>query len=213
MPALSNNQYVMGQDGDSSSETGDPSGEDGMEYGTYTITESGEISFSASLDTNGDWGLSGASFSWNADADGNLYFDEGDEYITLSKIIDDGIYGSWTLGEGENTIVITFLEDGTFMLVDASASSSGIETGKYSLDEATYITFTIATDTNGESGVSNPAGGSYTLTVNGDVLKITDSDGSSVFSRVTSAVPVPAAVWLLGSGLVGLVGLNKKRKR
>nr|WP_321403400.1 VPLPA-CTERM sorting domain-containing protein [uncultured Desulfobacter sp.] len=210
---MSNNQYVMGQDGDSSSETGDPSGEDGMEYGTYTITESGEISFSASLDTNGDWGLSGASFSWNADADGNLYFDEGDEYITLSKIIDDGIYGSWTLGEGENTIVITFLEDGTFMLVDASASSSGIETGKYSLDEATYITFTIATDTNGESGVSNPAGGSYTLTVNGDVLKITDSDGSSVFSRVTSAVPVPAAVWLLGSGLVGLVGLNKKRKR
>lgn len=36
-------------------------------------------------------------------------------------------------------------------------------------------------------------------------------DGTSYFG--TSNVPVPAAVWLLGSGFIGLVGLRKKFKK
>jgi hypothetical protein len=31
------------------------------------------------------------------------------------------------------------------------------------------------------------------------------------FNNVTSAVPVPAAVWLFGSGLLGLIGIAKKK--
>jgi hypothetical protein len=32
------------------------------------------------------------------------------------------------------------------------------------------------------------------------------------FSATPAAVPVPAAVWLFGSGLMGLVGIARRRK-
>jgi hypothetical protein len=36
--------------------------------------------------------------------------------------------------------------------------------------------------------------------------------GSWILNGTVSAIPVPAAVWLLGSGLVGLVGVARRRK-
>ncbi len=38
-----------------------------------------------------------------------------------------------------------------------------------------------------------------------------DGDFDDMVVTASSAVPLPAAVWLLGSGLVGLVGLKRKR--
>ena len=40
-------------------------------------------------------------------------------------------------------------------------------------------------------------------------LDITRSAG---FLLTTSAVPVPAAVWLFGSGLIGLIGVARRKK-
>jgi len=37
-----------------------------------------------------------------------------------------------------------------------------------------------------------------------------NADGSAPYISSTNAVPVPAAVWLLGSGLLGLVGLRRR---
>ena len=37
------------------------------------------------------------------------------------------------------------------------------------------------------------------------------SGGSAQFA-VQAAVPVPAATWLFGSGLLGLIGLSKRKK-
>lgn len=39
----------------------------------------------------------------------------------------------------------------------------------------------------------------------------TDPSCSGAFVRTVSAVPVPAAAWLFGSGLIGLVGLARRR--
>ena len=49
------------------------------------------------------------------------------------------------------------------------------------------------------SGCTNDSTGSYTLTGEG-------------VPYPTSVVPVPAAVWLFGTALIGLVGFNKRRK-
>lgn len=39
-----------------------------------------------------------------------------------------------------------------------------------------------------------------------------ESDGDLVYVQAPAAVPVPAAVWLLGSGLLGLGGMVRRRK-
>lgn len=49
--------------------------------------------------------------------------------------------------------------------------------------------------------LANGAAAKWTLTAAGDLTY-----------AVPSAVPVPAAVWLLGSGLIGLVGVSRRRK-
>lgn len=52
--------------------------------------------------------------------------------------------------------------------------------------------------------------GQQTTATGDSFLALQDSD-SNPFENSTSAVPVPAAAWLLGSGLVGLVGLRRRR--
>ena len=39
-----------------------------------------------------------------------------------------------------------------------------------------------------------------------------DNAGSAFHLVSTSAVPVPAAVWLFGSGLIGLIGVARRKK-
>jgi hypothetical protein len=58
---LANGYYYLAQDGDSTP-AGDPSGHDGMEWGTYTWNPTtGAFTATALIDTNGQWGLSNPS--------------------------------------------------------------------------------------------------------------------------------------------------------
>ncbi len=62
-----------------------------------------------------------------------------------------------------------------------------------------------------DCGAGNPGD---TCTGVGTPMQIGPFPGQSpAFNGVVSAVPVPAAVWLFGSGLLGLVGVARRRKQ
>lgn len=53
------------------------------------------------------------------------------------------------------------------------------------------------------------------LSITTAAIRTTDSNGRTVFVAGTpepNPVPVPAAAWLLGSGLIGLVGIRRRQK-
>jgi hypothetical protein len=58
------------------------------------------------------------------------------------------------------------------------------------------------------------ASGNYELSFSTGALPLPpsgDSESGEVSIVTTDAVPIPAAVWLFGSGLLGLIGLKRKR--
>ena len=65
-------------------------------------------------------------------------------------------------------------------------------------------------------GVGTGAAPDNTASVDFNVLVLAPAGGSGYFDSISanqvSAVPVPAAVWLFGSGLLGLVGVARRKK-
>jgi hypothetical protein len=84
-------------------------------------------------------------------------------------------------------------------------------TTTYLLDTATFSSLILGNGRNGYLQVTD-AGGISSIEFN----KIRAQDGRMHFDHIAIgnmvAVPAPGAVWLLGSGLVALVSLRKKRK-
>jgi len=95
------------------------------------------------------------------------------------------------MGNLYNVEGITLATPGIFSNFQSGGYWSGTEFAPF-VDNAWFLDFG-----NGYQGATNKGTGYYALAVrSGDV----------------SAVPVPAAVWLFGSGLVGLVGLARRKK-
>lgn len=119
--------------------------------------------------------------------------------------------GTWDLGLNIDGIThLSFKADGYFVLAEVTANSGtwmmwGVDEGPVSGVDAwgTDVSLTC------------PA----TICLDGLDYKNLDfvNNGGQVstLSNVTgySVVPVPAAVWLFGSGLLGLVGVARSRKR
>ena len=56
-------------------------------------------------------------------------------------------------------------------------------------------------------GSANPSLDSYV-----DYLSFTNAGDTQTWDFAVATVPVPAAVWLFGSGLLGLVGVARRKK-
>jgi len=72
-----------------------------------------------------------------------------------------------------------------------------------------------AYDSGGNHQGSFSGGGNGTDTILGDIAYVTwhDSGGLVQLANISyNTVPIPAAVWLFGSGLIGLIGIAKRKK-
>jgi len=56
---------------------------------------------------------------------------------------------------------------------------------------------------------ANLAGGDYTLLLGGNGTS-SDVFGNGFYKLTLTAVPVPAAVWLFGSAMAGMIGLGRR---
>lgn len=144
-------------------------------------------------DSNGTiWSTDGAGFGIEVNF-GNHTIYAIDETVTAAHVdaLDTGVHG------------LTQLVDFNFELVYGSDGSLGVTLWDVGMDKPSTETYLYT------PGVSGPApvfSGSHL------VFGITDEGELQVDDVSVSAVPLPAAIWMFGAGLVCLCGFGGRRK-
>lgn len=201
---LDSTHYVLIQDGNSAS---DPSGQDGLEFGTYTWDQgSGAFTATPDFDTNGEWGFSHPKGPMTLSLSGDtLTGDDGSgtPYM-FTKVAADpsnpaagGWYGPFidkATGK-QGGVFLAFFADNHFVMGQAGhpvgdpTGQTGIEVGTYSWDQTTKVfTVSMSVDTNGEWGLSNPGVSTVLLSVLGDNATYISDDYYSI-QRVGTTNP------------------------
>ena len=114
-----------------------------------------------------------------------------------------GFIDSWTfstVGDALVTVTLNSLEFGVYYSI---ASLDGLVNGSSGAGTGTEFTATVT------------GGGPHTLTVSGD---LTGTQGGRYFGGISvvglsgpGEVPLPAAAWLFGSALIGLVAVARRK--
>lgn len=94
--------------------------------------------------------------------------------------------------------------------VGAVPASDGINSGNYPIGPVPFATTTYNTD--GGSITSDDGIGGSPLTGGPFSGYNPNIDLTSMTVTSVSSVPIPAAVWLFGSGLLGLIGVGRRRQ-
>ena len=147
--------------------------------------------------------------------------DHGDSTFDYFKftVTEADVQGYFDVDYGHNyggstdTIMGLWASDGT-LLVQNDDRGLPIDDGSYSQWDA-HIDYTfnaagiyIVGLAEVSGGSSTPAEGGFTSGSN----PFDDNDDYVLQVGLTNAVPIPGALWLLGSGLIGLLGIRRKQK-
>ncbi len=138
----------------------------------------------------------------------------GDALFSLFSLVDDGgnTVGSWN-GSGKNATTATYDHQQysygsteTFTMVNGHELATGI-TGKYTPDSGDNNVLEGSVDL-GLLGLFDKQAGGRVITY----ITMSCVNDEAIVEANVSPVPVPAAIWLFGSGLIGLIGFSKRRK-
>jgi hypothetical protein len=207
---LSNGTYMMADD--SNTTVIAPSGQPGIELGTYTYSNGVLATACPTINTDGEWGLSHPSpgvctgSSGPASISGNILtvnFNNNGNTV-LTRVVDstNPLIGTWFANFGTAAapflpIAITFLSNGTYMMADdsnttviAPSGQPGIELGTYTYSNGVLATTCPALNTDGEWGLSHPSpgvctGSSGPASISGNTLTANfNNNGNTVLTRV-----------------------------
>jgi hypothetical protein len=147
--------------------------------------------------------------------------------IVVSNTVTGGTFGA--LGASNNTDTISGAGGTTFPIgptLMGTTTHNTTNIGVVALGSNPSGTLPLVNDTvvdvtNGDVGIGGSpmqAGPFPAFNANFDILSMhvtqcTDTGTGTDACPTVTAVPVPAAVWLFGSGLLGLVGIARRKKR
>lgn len=110
----------------------------------------------------------------------------------------------------------------TTEIVSFDANYTGLHTFSWSLHDLVYFGYSSSSnDVSFQLGSTLNAGGPYvgspfSFTVNRYVAYLDNSEFSHtdeyMVIQEVSSVPIPAAAWLFGSGLISLIGFSRRKK-
>jgi hypothetical protein len=200
----------------------DPTGQPGIERGTYTWNAAtGAFSSITLVDTDGQWGLSNpsptspnpTSITITGDTLTGSYGNVAIVGLTRLTDANSPIVGSWYLANNPNAgnlTVITFLPNGTYLLGSDPPSTGDLEFGTYTWQKDTgAFSFQVIDTTNPNVGLNGSTISSIKV-VNGGLV-IASSDGTFDLANVAGPVPEPATYALMLAGL-GMIAFAARRK-
>jgi len=115
---------------------------------------------------------------------------------------------------GNNTNPLTGEVDPNYQNQVSFLGAGVVPKGVWVINDGTPAVKIVAEGTPGATFHSNAFAG-YAFLLRADAVRTLDyvnPTGHSAYVATVSAVPVPAASWLLGSGLVGLLGVIRRRR-
>lgn len=221
---LSDGRFMFIEDGNPLT---DPSGQDGLEKGTYTWNSvTGAFSLSTVINTNGEWGFcnvpspsTSCALPPGSTATANdialTFFQPSEGTSIVPRLTDPNspIVGAWYFSSGpsaQDLTVVAFLPNGKVMIGIDPPANGFIEFGVYTWNPLTGG-FTATIDTS-----NAPAGFSLNLPsftsaniANGDVVL---SSNSGTLTLSSTAVPEPSSLMLAATGLACAL-LRRRRLR
>lgn len=170
-----------------------------------TVSMSGDLNDDGDLDQLQVFGA--RSFSI-LDMAGNIVFDSGDQ---LEQIIAAQFPSLWQDGRSDNkgpepeSAVVGNINGRDILFLGLERSNAIMTWDLTDLNNIQFLDMLVAT------GDISPEGLSFFNTAQGSFLAVSNEVSGTTSLFKVSAVPVPGAVWLFGSALLGLLGVSRRK--